>query len=88
MQEKRTPITGRERESVQQGNVKALEERRFEVVRWGPTAKNGMVPHELPSTPGIVLFILRRRAFPELEGVIKERLNKKSSMGFQADLTR
>ena len=32
-----------------------------------------------------ILFICGG-AFPELENVIKERLNKKSSMGFQADL--
>ena len=43
-----------------------------------------MVPLETVNTKNI-LFICGG-AFPDLEEIIKERLNKKSSMGFQADL--
>jgi ATP-dependent Clp protease ATP-binding subunit ClpX len=43
-----------------------------------------MVPMTLVNTKNI-LFICGG-AFPDLEDIIKERLNKNSSMGFQADL--
>ena len=47
-------------------------------------SKNAMVPLETVNTKNI-LFICGG-AFPDLEEIIKERLNKQSSMGFQADL--
>ena len=50
----------------------------------GANSKNAMVPLETVNTKNI-LFICGG-AFPDLEEIIKERLNKKSSMGFQADL--
>ncbi|NBK93894.1 ATP-dependent Clp protease ATP-binding subunit ClpX [bacterium 1XD21-13] len=70
-------------ESVQQGMLKLLEGAEIEVPV-GANSKNAMVPLTTINTRNI-LFICGG-AFPELEGVIKERLNKKSSMGFQADL--
>ena len=50
----------------------------------GASSKNAMVPLTTVNTRNI-LFICGG-AFPDLENVIKERLNQKSSMGFQADL--
>ena len=50
----------------------------------GANSKNAMVPLETVNTKNI-LFICGG-AFPDLEGIIKERLNKQSSIGFQADL--
>ncbi len=47
-------------------------------------SKNAMVPLETVNTKNI-LFICGG-AFPELENVIKERLNRQSSIGFRADL--
>lgn len=70
-------------ESVQQGMLKLLEGAEVEVPV-GANSKNAMVPLTTVNTRNI-LFICGG-AFPELENVIKERLNKKSSMGFQADL--
>ena len=70
-------------ESVQQGLLKLLEGSEVEVPV-GANSKNAMVPLETVNTKNI-LFICGG-AFPDLEGIIKERLNKQSSMGFQADL--
>ena len=70
-------------ESVQQGLLKLLEGSEVEVPV-GANSKNAMVPLETINTKNI-LFICGG-AFPELEEIIKERLNKHSSMGFIADL--
>jgi len=70
-------------ESVQQGLLKLLEGAEVEVPV-GANSKNAMVPLTTINTRNI-LFICGG-AFPDLENVIKERLNKKSSMGFHADL--
>ncbi len=70
-------------EAVQQGLLKLLEGSEIEVPV-GATSKNAMVPLETVNTRNI-LFICGG-AFPDLENVIRERLTKKSSMGFQADL--
>ena len=50
----------------------------------GANSKNAMVPLTTINTRNI-LFICGG-AFPDLEMIIKERLNKKSSIGYQADL--
>lgn len=70
-------------ESVQQGMLKLLEGSDVEVPV-GATNKNAMVPMTTVNTSNI-LFICGG-AFPELEKIIKERLNKASSMGFAAKL--
>ena len=70
-------------ESVQQGLLKLLEGAEVEVPV-GATSKNAMVPLKTVNTRDI-LFICGG-AFPELENIIKERLNKSSSMGFGAEL--
>ena len=70
-------------ESVQQGLLKLLEGANVEVPV-GASSKNAMVPLTTINTRNI-LFICGG-AFPDLEDIIKQRLNKKSSMGFQADL--
>ncbi len=70
-------------ESVQQGLLKLLEGSEVEVPV-GATNKNAMVPLTTVNTKDI-LFICGG-AFPDLENIIKTRLNKKSSMGFFADL--
>ncbi len=70
-------------EAVQQGMLKLLEGSQVEVPV-GANSKNAMVPLVTVNTRNI-LFICGG-AFPDLEDIIKERLNKKSSMGFQADL--
>ncbi len=70
-------------ESVQQGLLKLLEGAQVEVPV-GASSKNAMVPLTTVNTRNI-LFICGG-AFPDLETIIKERLNQKSSMGFQADL--
>ena len=70
-------------ESVQQGLLKLLEGAEIEVPV-GANSKNAMVPLETVNTKNI-LFICGG-AFPDLEDIIKERLNEKSSIGFNADL--
>ena len=50
----------------------------------GASSKNAMVPLTTVNTKNI-LFICGG-AFPDLEQIIKERLNKQASMGFIADL--
>ncbi len=70
-------------ESVQQGLLKMLEGAQIEVPV-GANSKNAMVPLETIDTKNI-LFICGG-AFPDLETIIKERLNKKASIGFNADL--
>lgn len=70
-------------ESVQQGMLKLLEGSEIEVPV-GANSKNAMVPLATVNTRNI-LFICGG-AFPELEEIIKERLNKQSSIGFKADL--
>ena len=70
-------------ESVQQGMLKLLEGAEVEVPV-GASSKNAMVPMTTVDTRNI-LFICGG-AFPEIEDIIKERLNKQASIGFQADL--
>lgn len=70
-------------ESVQQGMLKLLEGADVEVPV-GASSKNAMVPMTTINTKNI-LFICGG-AFPDLDHIIKERLNKSSSMGFMADL--
>ena len=67
-------------ESVQQG---ILEGSDIEVPV-GATSKNAMVPLVTVNTKNI-LFICGG-AFPDLEDIIKERLNHQGSIGFTADL--
>lgn len=70
-------------EAVQQGMLKLLEGSEIEVPV-GANSKNAMVPLTTVNTKNI-LFICGG-AFPDLEEIIKERLNKTASIGFQADL--
>ncbi len=70
-------------ESVQQGMLKLLEGAEIEVPV-GANSKNAMVPLATVNTKNI-LFICGG-AFPDLEGIIKERLTSKSSIGFGAEL--
>lgn len=70
-------------EAVQQGLLKLLEGAEVEVPV-GATSKNAMVPMTTMNTSNI-LFICGG-AFPDLEDIIKKRLNKQSSIGFQSDL--
>lgn len=70
-------------ESVQQGMLKLLEGAEVEVPV-GASSKNAMVPMTMVNTKNI-LFICGG-AFPDLEEIIKERLNKEASIGFKADL--
>lgn len=70
-------------ESVQQGMLKLLEGSDIEVPV-GATSKNAMVPQVTVNTRNI-LFICGG-AFPDLSDIIKERLNKQSSIGFTADI--
>lgn len=70
-------------ESVQQGLLKLLEGSNVEVPV-GASSKNAMVPLRTINTENI-LFICGG-AFPDLDKIIKARLNKQSSIGFQADL--
>lgn len=70
-------------ESVQQGLLKLLEGSDVEVPV-GATSKNAMVPLTTVNTQNI-LFICGG-AFPDLDKIIKARLNKQSSIGFKADL--
>ena len=70
-------------ESVQQGMLKLLEGSDVEVPV-GANSKNAMVPLTTVNTKNI-LFICAG-AFPDLEEIIKERLQKKTSMGFNSEL--
>lgn len=70
-------------ESVQQGLLKLLEGSDVEVPV-GATSKNAMVPLYTVNTSNI-LFICGG-AFPDLDRIIIKRLNRSSSMGFQADI--
>ncbi|MCD7908125.1 MAG: ATP-dependent Clp protease ATP-binding subunit ClpX [Clostridium sp.] len=70
-------------ESVQQELLKLLEGSTVEVPV-GSNQKNAMTPMATVNTDNI-LFICGG-AFPDLEEIIKERLTKKSSMGFGAVL--
>ena len=70
-------------ESVQQELLKLLEGSTVEVPV-GSNQKNAMTPMATVNTDNI-LFICGG-AFPDLEEIIKERLRKKSSMGFGAVL--
>ena len=70
-------------ESVQQGMLRLLEGSEVEVPV-GANSKNAMVPLTTVNTKNI-LFICGG-AFPDLEEIIKERLQKKTSMGFNAEL--
>ncbi len=70
-------------ESVQQGMLKLLEGAEVEVPV-GASSKNAMVPMTMVNTKNI-LFICGG-AFPDLEEIIKERLNKQASIGFGAKL--
>lgn len=70
-------------EAVQQGMLKLLEGSEVEVPV-GANSKNAMVPLTTVNTRNI-LFICGG-AFPDLENIIKERLNKQASIGFYADL--
>ncbi len=71
-------------ESVQQGLLKLLEGSDVEVPV-GASSKNAMVPLTTVNTRNI-LFICGG-AFPDLEGIIKARLNKTSGIGFGAMLS-
>ena len=70
-------------EAVKQGMLKLLEGSEVEVPV-GANSKNAMVPLVTVNTRNI-LFICGG-AFPDLENIIKERLNKQASIGFYADL--
>ena len=70
-------------ESVQQGMLKLLEGAEIEVTV-GANSKNAMVPLATVNTRNI-LFICGG-AFPDLEEVIKERLRKSASIGFNSEL--
>lgn len=70
-------------ESVQQELLKLLEGSKVEVPV-GSNQKNALTPMTTVNTDHI-LFICGG-AFPGLEPIIKERLNKKSSIGFGAQL--
>lgn len=70
-------------ESVQQGMLKLLEGSEVEVPV-GANSKNAMVPLTTVNTKNI-LFICGG-AFPDLDEVIRERLSRKTTMGFNAEL--
>jgi ATP-dependent Clp protease ATP-binding subunit ClpX len=70
-------------ESVQQGMLKLLEGAEIEVPV-GANSKNAMVPLTTVNTRNI-LFICGG-AFPGLDDIIKQRLNKQTSIGYAADL--
>ena len=70
-------------ESVQQGMLKLLEGAEVEVPV-GASSKNAMVPMTTIDTKNI-LFICGG-AFPDLDNIVKERLNKSSAMGFTGEL--
>ncbi len=70
-------------ESVQQGMLKLLEGSTVEVPV-GANSKNAMVPLATVNTNHI-LFICGG-AFPDLDEVIRQRLKKETSIGFNAEL--
>ena len=70
-------------ESVQQELLKLLEGSNVEVPV-GSNQKNALTPMTTVSTDNI-LFICGG-AFPDLNGIIKERLTKQAAIGFGADL--
>ena len=70
-------------ESVQQGLLKLLEGAEIEVPV-GANSKGAMVPLATVNTRNI-LFICGG-AFPDLEDIIKERLKKTTSIGFNSEL--
>ncbi len=70
-------------ESVQQGLLKLLEGAEVEVPI-GASSKNGMVPTTKMNTRNI-LFICGG-AFPGLDEIVKNRLTKSFTMGFNANL--
>ena len=70
-------------ESVQQELLKLLEGSQVEVPV-GSNQKNALTPMTTVDTNNI-LFICGG-AFPDLENIVKERLNKSSTMGFGAQL--
>ncbi|MCR5249010.1 MAG: ATP-dependent Clp protease ATP-binding subunit ClpX [Lachnospiraceae bacterium] len=70
-------------ESVQQGLLKLLEGADIEVPV-GASSKNAMVPTTSMNTRNI-LFICGG-AFPGIEEIIKQRLNKTGGIGFQAEV--
>lgn len=70
-------------ESVQQGLLKLLEGALVEVPV-GANSKNAMVPLATVDTRNI-LFICGG-AFPDLDEIIKQRLKKQTSIGFNAEL--
>ena len=71
-------------ESVQQGMLKLLEGADIEVPI-GASSKNAMVPTTTVNTRNI-LFICGG-AFPGIEEIIKNRLNKNGGIGFHAELS-
>ena len=70
-------------ESAQQGMLKLLEGSEVEVPV-GANSKNAMVPLTTVNTKNI-LFICGG-AFPDLDNIIKERLTKQATIGFNAEL--
>ena len=70
-------------ESVQQGMLKLLEGAEVEVPV-GANSKNAMVPLATVNTKNI-LFICGG-AFPDLDEVVRKRLSKKTSIGYDAEL--
>ena len=70
-------------ESVQQGMLKLLEGSDVEVPV-GANSKNAMVPLTTVNTKNI-LFICGG-AFPDLEEIIRQRLRKQTSIGFNAEV--
>ena len=70
-------------EAVQQGMLKLLEGAEVEVPV-GASSKNAMVPLATVNTRNI-LFICGG-AFPDLDGIIKQRLTKQTAIGFNGEL--
>ena len=70
-------------EAVQQGMLKLLEGSEVEVPV-GAASKNAMVPMTTVNTKNILCIC--GGAFPGLEDIIKERLNKQAAIGFMGDL--
>ena len=70
-------------ESVQQGMLRLLEGAEVEVPV-GANSKNAMVPLATVNTRNILFTC--GGAFPDLEEIIKQRLNKQTSIGYNAEL--